>query len=374
MNSELYSFIRESLGKGMSRQEIADALAKGGWEQDEIQECLAAFAPVDFPVPVPQRKTSWEAREAFFYLVTFLALYVSGISLGSLWFSFVNVWLPDPLRGEYVDPSLSGFRIAAASLLVAFPLFALLTRRMRIAMVYNTEQKRSAVGRWLTYATLVIAAAIIAGDLIAVLYNFLGGELTLRFVLKALIVFGIAGMVFGYYLSLVREEEKEKNKAMVLSMLRLSNVHRSRVFARAVIVLAALSVAYGLFLIGSPSSQRARAFDLQRVNDLQQITGVVSAYFDTAQKLPDDLAALEKTPYFYASSLRDPNTKNPYEYRVKGETMFEVCAVFETDSSLYPAKNTMPFGMRESWDHGAGPTCFERAVLKKPAVKTELMP
>ncbi|MBI2574230.1 MAG: hypothetical protein HYV78_02465 [Candidatus Wildermuthbacteria bacterium] len=212
MNNDLQLFIKESLGKGASRQEIADALLRAGWEQDEIQEGLAAFAAVDFLVPVPKRKSALEAREAFFYLVSFIALYVSALSLGSLWFSFVNIWFPDPLRGDYVDPSLSAFRIAAASLLVAFPLFALLTRRMLIAMARNAEQKRSVVGKWLTYGTLVIAAAIIVGDLIAIVFNFLGGELTLRFFLQALIVLTIASMVFGYYFSIVREEEKEKNK------------------------------------------------------------------------------------------------------------------------------------------------------------------
>jgi len=55
----------------------------------------------------------------------------------------------------------------------------------------------------------VIAAGVLIGDLITILSSLLGGELTMRFLLKALVVFGIAGSIFGYYLSDLQKEEKE---------------------------------------------------------------------------------------------------------------------------------------------------------------------
>ncbi|MBI2574231.1 MAG: hypothetical protein HYV78_02470 [Candidatus Wildermuthbacteria bacterium] len=155
--------------------------------------------------------------------------------------------------------------------------------------------------------------------------------------------------------------------------MNIPTLYTSKTFSRVVIALVAASVGYGLFLIGSPSLQRARAFDQRRVSDLQQIAGTIYAYWDAAQKLPADLVSLEKTPYFYISSMQDPRTKEPYEYRVKRDTAFELCAVFETDSFLYSAKETMPSFSRELWNHGAGRACFEREVLEKPAAKTEPM-
>jgi hypothetical protein len=56
------------------------------------------------------------------------------------------------------------------------------------------------VRRWLTYVTLFLAAGVLVGDLITLVYNVLAGELTLRFVLKVLIVGAIAGAIFWFYL------------------------------------------------------------------------------------------------------------------------------------------------------------------------------
>ena len=47
------------------------------------------------------------------------------------------------------------------------------------------------------------------GDVIVLIYNFLGGELRVRFVLKALTIGAIAGPVFGYYVWDLRRDEEE---------------------------------------------------------------------------------------------------------------------------------------------------------------------
>jgi hypothetical protein len=61
--------------------------------------------------------------------------------------------------------------------------------------------------RWLTYLTLFLAATVLIGDVIVLVFNVLGGEITTRFVLKVLVVGFIAGTVFWYYLSDIRREE-----------------------------------------------------------------------------------------------------------------------------------------------------------------------
>lgn len=58
----------------------------------------------------------------------------------------------------------------------------------------------------MTYLTLLIAAGVLVGDLITLVYNLLSGELTVRFILKVLVVAAIAGSGFAYFLHLVRQD------------------------------------------------------------------------------------------------------------------------------------------------------------------------
>ena len=92
---------------------------------------------------------------------------------------------------------------------VAFPLYVWLTSLTRKGVTKDPDKKGSKIRKWLTYITLFVAAGVIIGDLITLLYNLLGGELTLRFTLKVLTVLLIAGIIFGYYLWDLRKEEKE---------------------------------------------------------------------------------------------------------------------------------------------------------------------
>jgi hypothetical protein len=64
------------------------------------------------------------------------------------------------------------------------------------------------VRRWLTYLTLFVAAVVLIVDLITLVDNVLGGEVTVRFVLKVLVAGLIAGTIFGYYLWDLRRDER----------------------------------------------------------------------------------------------------------------------------------------------------------------------
>jgi hypothetical protein len=85
-----------------------------------------------------------------------------------------------------------------------------------VAAITNREIEReparraSPVRRWLTYLTLFVSAGVLIADLVTMVYNVLGGELTTRFVLKVLVVGAIAGGVFWYYLTDLGVDEKEQ--------------------------------------------------------------------------------------------------------------------------------------------------------------------
>lgn len=207
MTNDIQSFVQESLSRKIPRNDIRKALHEANWQDDEIETALGAYAEVDFPVPVPRRRPYLSAREAFIYLLLFVCLYLSAYNFGSLLFNFINRWLPD--LQNYGNTDVNGVRMSVASLIVAFPLYLWLTSIMLKAIRKDSEKKSSKIRKWLTYITLFVAAGVIIADLITLLFNLLGGELTLRFMLKVLTVLLIAGLIFGYYLWDLRKEEKE---------------------------------------------------------------------------------------------------------------------------------------------------------------------
>ena len=211
MSSELDSFVKDSLERGLERDAIREVLLRAGWRQEELSNALSAYADIDFPVPVPRPKPYLQAREAFLYLVSFIALYATAFSLGTLIFAFIDRAFPDPLSfragfgGEFAT---RGLTVAIASIIITFPLYLFLMWRLaREAEVYP-ERRQSRLRKWLTYLTLVVAAGIIIGDLIALLSNLLGGDLTIRFTLKALTILVITGSIFGFYLWDLQQSEK----------------------------------------------------------------------------------------------------------------------------------------------------------------------
>ena len=100
-------------------------------------------------------------------------------------------------------------RFSVASLVVAFPVYLFVARLLSRELARNPVKRLSAVRRWLTYLTLFLAVTAIVCDLIALVHSLLCGDLTLRFVLKVLVVGAIAGAIFGFYLADLRREERE---------------------------------------------------------------------------------------------------------------------------------------------------------------------
>ena len=212
VSDELGSFVKEALARGASREQVEDVLLRAGWTPQQVRAALAGYAAVDFVIPVPRPRPYLSARDAFMYLVLFSTLYVSAYHLGSLVFTFIERAFPDAAAtaNEYVvDYTRQRMRWSLASLIVAFPVFVAVSRSLDREIRRDPTKRSSMVRRWLTYLTLFLAAIALVADVISLVYYFLGGELTTRFLLKVATVAAIAGASFWYYLSDLRPEERE---------------------------------------------------------------------------------------------------------------------------------------------------------------------
>lgn len=345
-NNELNEFVGRALGRGASRREVEEALLRAGWGRDLVQGALAGYADVDFVVPVPRPRPYVSARDAFVYLLLFGTLYIAAFNTGALLFLCINYTFPDAAVPDHVAGYVrDAARWALSSLLVAFPVFLYLSASVERRLRRDPVQRRSSVRRWLMYVTVLVAAAILLGDVIALIYNLLGGELTVRFLLKVLAIGAIAGAILGYYLSDLRLADTTPD---------VERAGRPRLLAAVVIAVVAAVAAGGVFLIGAPSAERMRQLDARRVDGLQQTTLATNVYFQRHGRLPASLEELAR------GGVGAPATDaglGPFEYRVTGERTFELCATFQQASA-----DRTPYGERGFWVHGVGRQCFPQRV------------
>ena len=209
LNPDLVGFVKESLERGVSRPDIEKALIRAGWPSHQVGQALARFADAaGSPIPVPRPATYVKPREAFLYAVMFLALFVSAFSLGALVFGLVD--LAFPYTGDPPEAfTRNGIRWAVSVLVVACPVFLYVARVIGRAVSSDPSARASRLRQQLTYVTLFIASCVLVGSVSAVVYNFLDGAVTVRFVLKVLTVGAIAGTAFAYYVRDLRDAEAD---------------------------------------------------------------------------------------------------------------------------------------------------------------------
>ena len=210
-DKELVAFVGRALDRGIERDEIEAALVEAGWPSSEVRAALDAYAPVSLAMAVPRPRPSVSARDAFFYLLLFLTLGLSAFFLGGLFFEVVDRFVPDPLRPTYRRGSDSWLRWCISMLVVAFPIHLLVARRVARDIAGDPAKRASAARKWLTHIALLIAALVLIGDLVALVFNFLQGDLTLRVALKIAIIALIAMPIFAYYYRSVSDEAEHSS-------------------------------------------------------------------------------------------------------------------------------------------------------------------
>lgn len=155
--------------------------------------CYNEHTMVDMPKTSP--------KDVFLHLLAILTLYASAIAFTTLLFQYINILVPDLLeyRPYARDSAYSSMRWAIASLVVIFPAFVATSWFLNKNYTRFPELRNLKIRKWLVYFTLFATALIIMGDLVALIYNLLQGELTTRFFLKIITIFFVAGSTFGYY-------------------------------------------------------------------------------------------------------------------------------------------------------------------------------
>lgn len=210
-NERLQTFILSARSKGQSDEYIAQKLSFAGWDSKTVINAL-----LEEDIPRPEKATSKFAYtfwDAFEHILLFISLYVVAISFSMLLHTFVDQLIPATTANEYYAYRDSSWRNSEvnsylAALLVAFPIFAYLFRRITRRTMQSPILRREIARRILTYATLVGTFLIILYKASTTVYTLLMGNITWNFVLHFIITTGISGLIFMYYFNEVKEDRQ----------------------------------------------------------------------------------------------------------------------------------------------------------------------
>ena len=311
------------------------------------------------------KKQNNSAKFAFLYMLSLVALGFTAISVGQVAFQIINKKFPD-LLNQYLHQFDSGnLKFAIAAIIIAAPIYYLTTWQINKNLYSGALAKESGVRRWLTYFILFVASVTIIGWLIGVIFNYLDGELTAKFILKSITAIIIAMIVFSYYLYDIRREELVgKSDRLILFYFGGSLA----------LVLAALIAAF--YYAPTPTETRNIRQDQEIINRFNQIDGAINGYLQQEKKLPKSLEDLTTDRRFLLESdTKDTVTGEQFEYHIVREReQYKLCATFLTDNRN---KNDVQYNYDgERWPHESGRQCLLQRVyqLDAPAEKTIPLP
>lgn len=291
------------------------------------------------------------AKNFVLQLGSLIALYISLSAIATVAFGIINILFPDEVWSTWqYTGAQDQIRFGIALLIVFFPTYLILTRLVNKA-------RRTAKGayltltKWLIYLSLLVGGGILLGDFVAVIWTFLNGEITVRFILKALTLLVVIGTAFTYYILDAREYWKENESA-------------SKMYGLGATAIVIVLITLGFFNIETPQAVRDIQLDAQQVQDLDIIQWRVAEYYQLNGSLPETLNDV----YDGVKQPTAPADREEYTYHVTGATQFELCATFVKESITnefarpYVSSATDTIKNPYNWDHGTGRVCFSRSV------------
>lgn len=304
--------------------------------------------------------TYMSPKDFFLHLGATVALYASAIAIINLAFEIMNRLLPDVLSNYWSSSSIAW---PISMMIVLIPILYILENLINRDIKKNIEKKDVWVRRWRIYLTLFLSGVTIAVDVITLIYTYLNGEISSRFIWKVLIILLISAVIFTYYI-LSKNAVGKGSKKLWLKILAIVGI-----------VISLIAIIAGFVIVGSPNTQRSLRFDSQRVTDLSNIQWQIVTYWQRTGNMPSSLNDLLDP----ISSLQipiDPKTGKQYEYvsMNKDPLSFGLCATFDlasnfknnaVSSQTQPVKTMVNDGLNYGWDHPVGYYCFEKKIDPK---------
>jgi len=295
------------------------------------------------------------AKFTFFYLLSLVSLGFFAISAGIIIFQIINKNIIDVVETYSTRYNIDSLRFALSAMIVAAPIYLVATRQINKNLISGALDNQAAIRRWLTYLILLITSFVMIGWAIGIINNFFNGELTWKFILKAITVLAIAGSIFSYYFYDIKRENLQVKKNNVITL-----------YFYTVVAVALIIFVSGIFFVESPQEARERHIDAEAINRLSVLENVIQQYYSEENKLPENLAVLDELSMsFTKDDLVNPLTKNQFDYNVLSDKKYELCTDFLRASLKDDLVDRYTY-LASNWEHEAGYDCIERKVFDNP--------
>jgi Domain of unknown function (DUF5671) len=144
-----------------------------------------------------------QAVDVMYYIGMFITLSTSVGALVGLIFAAIEHRFKDVLEvAQYYNELQVGedVRMSVALIFVVFPIYIVLAWLTSKRIHEDLDRASLLVRKIYTYGIILITSLTLAGTLVSIIYNYLSGELFVRFGPKALSLIVIASAVLGYHI------------------------------------------------------------------------------------------------------------------------------------------------------------------------------
>lgn len=296
-------------------------------------------------------------------MLSLVALGFTALSVGLVVFQIINKEIIDvlePFRGRF---SPNALKFAISSIIVAAPIYYFAVSQINKNLRSGKLNKEAGVRKWLTYFILLVSSVVVIGWLVGTIYNFLDGELTSKFILKAATAIFIAGVVFSYYLYDIRRETIIDGGDKVV-----------RLYFYLSLLLVVVSLAAAFFYAPTPSETRNERRDNDILNKFNMIDSAIVSYYSEQKKLPSSLEELVGGRRFITEKeIKDRVTGVKFDYKIKDDKTYELCATFQASNR---GEESLSFDdyLKNRWPHDAGYQCLHQGAVPAEDVKAKPLP
>ncbi|MFA5079996.1 MAG: DUF5671 domain-containing protein [Candidatus Paceibacterota bacterium] len=282
---------------------------------------------------------------AFYYSLVLVTLIIGSVSLGAMFFEFVNKFFPLIQNNYYGE--ISSLKFAISGVIISFPIFYFMNALIYKGIATNDFAINSPVRKWLTYFIIFISAVVMIGSLIGLLNNFLDGETTFNFVLKAISVLVISSVIFSFYFCDIKSKAVNTKFNMIYFIMSL--------------IIVCVALVSSFFIIETPNQARDRKIDQKILGNFETIKRGLEQYYDENKKLPQNLDELKNQSYNYIDSNEfiEESTGKYYVYNIIEEKKYELCATFNS-SNVNNSNDTSYYST--TWKHEKGYQCITKRI------------